>query len=82
MFKDAANISISELITETRLAKAAELLVQHNLSVHEVVEKVGMINETYFFSVFKKRYGATPKEYALQKQLVMLNGAQRTEKER
>jgi len=67
IYKEATNLSISDMINGVRLSKAAELLVQEDLSVYEVVQRVGFTNETYFFSLFKKKYKVTPKEYALQR---------------
>jgi AraC-like DNA-binding protein len=69
LFKEAMAVSVADFINETRLTKAAELLAESEISVREVVEKVGVLNETYFFSLFKKRFGATPKEYALKNQI-------------
>ncbi|GBF76828.1 AraC family transcriptional regulator [Paenibacillus sp. 598K] len=69
MYKEATQLSIPDLINNVRLAKAAELLIQGELSVYEVVHRVGFTNETYFFSLFKKKYKATPKEYALQRNM-------------
>jgi len=66
LFKESMHVSIADFINETRLAKAAELLTGSEMSVREVVEKVGVLNETYFFSLFKKRFGVTPREYALR----------------
>ncbi|MGG1555922.1 helix-turn-helix domain-containing protein [Paenibacillus ferrarius] len=71
-YKSATQISIPDYINEFRLAKAAELLVQDDLSVYEIAEKVGILNETYFFSMFKKKYKVTPKEYALQRNMTKL----------
>lgn len=67
MYKEATQLSIPDLINSVRLTKAAELLIQGELSVYEVVQRVGFTNETYFFSLFKKKYMVTPKEYALQR---------------
>lgn len=65
LFKEVSGISIPEYINEVRLTRAAELLAGSSLSVHEVVQQVGILNESYFFILFKKKYGSTPKEYAL-----------------
>ncbi|UKS24377.1 AraC family transcriptional regulator [Paenibacillus sp. HWE-109] len=73
IYKEATQISIPDCINEFRLAKAAELLIHEDLSVYEVVEKVGILNETYFFSMFKKKYKVTPKEYAIRRNMNNLN---------
>lgn len=73
IYKEATNLSIPDMINGVRLTKAAELLIQEDLSVYEVVQKVGFTNETYFFSLFKKKYKVTPKEYALQRNVNKIN---------
>ncbi|NOU69239.1 helix-turn-helix domain-containing protein [Paenibacillus sp. LMG 31461] len=72
LFKDAMHLSVADYINETRLAKAAEYLSESEISVREIVEKIGVLNETYFFSLFKKHFGITPKEYALKSNVKQL----------
>ncbi|KRE64615.1 helix-turn-helix domain-containing protein [Paenibacillus sp. Soil750] len=72
LFKEAMHLSVADYINETRLAKAAEYLTENEISVREIVEKVGVVNETYFFSLFKKHFGITPKEYALKSNVQQL----------
>ncbi|MCU6712479.1 AraC family transcriptional regulator [Paenibacillus sp. J5C_2022] len=69
LFRESVHMSVSDYINEVRLLKAAELLSGEDMNVYEVIEQVGIENKNYFFSLFKKRFGTTPKEYALQKQL-------------
>jgi AraC-like DNA-binding protein len=45
------------------MEKAAELLVTSNLSVKEVMGKVGFNDKSDFVRSFKKAYGVTPSEY-------------------
>lgn len=63
LFKKATSKSISEYLTEIRIEKAKELLVNSTLSVGAISEKVGFINSSYFFTIFKKATGITPSEY-------------------
>lgn len=63
IFKNATGIPIFEYINEIRLEKAVELLANSELTVYEINEKIGIENESYFYSLFKKKYGTTPKEY-------------------
>jgi YesN/AraC family two-component response regulator len=35
--------------------------------VNEVMEKVGIENQSYFYKLFKKQFGTTPKNYAFTK---------------
>lgn len=69
VFKSATGKTVPEYINEVRLGKAAELLELGYLSVSEVALKAGIESDTYFYTVFKKKYGVTPKEYASAKTL-------------
>ncbi|HHV98874.1 MAG TPA: helix-turn-helix transcriptional regulator [Clostridiaceae bacterium] len=69
-FKDIIGMSIPNYINNVRLKKAAELLGSDpDVNVYDVIEEVGFDNESYFYRMFKMKYGCTPKEYALQKSL-------------
>jgi len=70
IFKDCCRLSVNEYINDVRLAKAVGWFKKSDLTVSEVLSKVGIENETYFYSLFKKRYGVTPKEYVLNNQIV------------
>ncbi len=52
--------SASELITETRLARAREILEKGGSTVSEVAYQVGFSSPSYFNKVFKKAYQETP----------------------
>lgn len=72
IFKDFSGVTISEYITEVRLKKAAELLENTQISVYEIIEKIGLENESYFYKIFKSRFRCTPKEYSLIKSVERL----------
>ncbi|WP_135547952.1 helix-turn-helix domain-containing protein [Paenibacillus cymbidii] len=59
-------VSIAEYITEFRLRQALKLLEENKLSVQEIAEKVGFGNQSYFFKLFKMRFGTTPREYRVK----------------
>ena len=59
--------TLSEYITEVRMEKANELLVDTSLSIQEIGERVGYRNSNYFSRKYKKRFGMTPTEYAQEK---------------
>ncbi|GBG11195.1 AraC family transcriptional regulator [Paenibacillus agaridevorans] len=69
IFRDGMQLSIPEYINEVRLNKATEWLEKTELSIHQVISKIGIENETYFYAIFKKKFGVTPREYALQKKM-------------
>lgn len=67
LFSSRMGMSVSDYITEIRLSKAVEWLENSNLSVKEVLAKIGMENESYFYKLFRKKYGTTPKEFILNR---------------
>lgn len=48
---------------QVRVEQAKRLLVQTDLPVQAVGEKVGFPNANYFFKLFKKMTGRTPNDY-------------------
>lgn len=66
VFKAQEGITVVDQINAARLAYAREYLEQKDLTVTEIMEKVGFGNESYFYRLFKRRYGTTPKEYRLK----------------
>jgi len=66
IFKENTGMTISEYITDVRISIAADLLKNTELSVTDISLAVGIENDTYFYSLFKKKYGTTPKEYAVK----------------
>ena len=67
LFKDNTMKSVPEYINEVRLEHSLELLNETNLSVQQIMYRVGMENESYFYKLFKKKFGTTPKEYVLKR---------------
>lgn len=61
--KKIVGVSPSELIKDYRLTTAARLLITTNLSVQEIVYKVGISNKSYFYREFLKKYQLTPQKY-------------------
>ncbi|GKX30777.1 hypothetical protein SH1V18_32570 [Vallitalea longa] len=66
VFKSYMKISIGAYINNVRLEKAAELLKNSKMSINEILEYIGIENKTYFYTLFKKKYGVTPKQYSLK----------------
>ena len=71
IFKRHETISVADYINEIRLTKSVLLLENHNLPVNEISEKVGFSSPSYFFKLFKKRFGTTPKDYRIKKSLTV-----------
>lgn len=66
VFKAQEGTTVVDQINAARLSSARECLEQKDLTVTEIMEKVGFGNESYFYRLFKRRYGTTPKEYRLK----------------
>jgi AraC-like DNA-binding protein len=60
-FKRITNMTPNEYLTNVKLEKAKCMLMR--ASVTEVAYGLGYENISYFISLFKKRYGITPKQY-------------------
>jgi signal transduction histidine kinase/ligand-binding sensor domain-containing protein/DNA-binding response OmpR family regulator len=56
--------STMEFILSCRLKKAAALLLESELSIKEVMDRVGIESQSYFTSAFKKEFGETPAAFA------------------
>jgi len=61
--KSISDLTPNELVTLTRLKKAAELLRQGGYKIYEVAEMVGYHSQTNFGRSFLKQFGMTPSEY-------------------
>lgn len=72
LIKKHTKFTFKELMQDKKLNKAIELLNFKKLSVVEVIEMIGYENQTYFYKIFKEKYGVTPNEYRknLKKQTV------------
>lgn len=55
--------TFKELLQQKRLDKAQRLLRDTKLSVQAVCSAVGYETTSYFYSIYKKQFGITPKEY-------------------
>lgn len=63
--KELTGKTFKELLMEKRLTKAASMLKNTKLSVNSIILAVGYENTSYFYRIFYKKYGKTPKEYRL-----------------
>ncbi len=67
IFKQYTGTSMNDYIVDIRINKAIEYFEKTNYSVTEIVNRVGIVSVSYFYKVFKSRYGVTPKEYIMKK---------------
>lgn len=63
IFQEQANLSFSKHLENIRLAHVSHDLLNSELTVQEIALRHGFSSSNYLFSVFKKRYGMTPKQY-------------------
>ncbi len=71
--KEISGHTIGEFIRKRRLHHAAILLSEGNLTVLEVMDRVGIRSQSYFTRAFKKEYGKTPSQFV--QNIVNQNGA-------
>ncbi|NQX58789.1 AraC family transcriptional regulator [Paenibacillus qinlingensis] len=69
LFKDSYQLTLTEYINEVRLQHAQHLLENGDHSVLDIMEKCGYANPSYFFRLFKAKFGSTPKEYRMKKSI-------------
>ncbi len=69
--KELTNLTTRDFIKNVRLQQAAALMKQEDkkMTVSDVAYAVGYTNLSHFSSSFKEKYGMSPKEYMLSKQI-------------
>jgi AraC-like DNA-binding protein len=65
IFNENMQKSIPEYINTLRMEKAAKWLCNSKLSNREIMSRIGMVNESYFYKMFKNQYGRNPSEFRL-----------------
>ncbi|WP_050637496.1 AraC family transcriptional regulator [Candidatus Stoquefichus sp. SB1] len=63
LLKKKTGMSFIEIKTAQQLTEGAFLLTNSQLTINEIVYKVGCNNINYFYKKFHAMYGMTPKEY-------------------
>lgn len=64
-FKKEMDRTIHQVIHEEKIARAKNLLEQTDISIQEIADICGYPSVQYFYSVFKKEFEMTPKEFRL-----------------
>lgn len=67
MFKASEAMSVGDYLNEVRMKQAIKLMDNENLTIKDIMERVGYSNLSYFWRLFKKKFGTTPKEYRQKK---------------
>ncbi|TCL69914.1 two-component system response regulator YesN [Hydrogenispora ethanolica] len=63
LFKKETGKNFLEYLTEVRIANAKELLRETNLSIAEICNRVGYLDQKHFIATFKKYAGIKPGEF-------------------
>lgn len=63
IFKEETGVNITQYITDTKLKKAAKLLLETNITLDELIKLVGFSSTNYFIKKFKEKYSLTPIQY-------------------
>ena len=63
VFKECAGVSVNDYLLNLRIEKAKSLLLEESLPAREIASKVGLDNENYFYTVFRKKTGQTPNAF-------------------
>lgn len=61
--KAVLEYNINEYILDVRMQNAKYLLLNEDLSIAEISYKVGFASQAYFTTVFKSKFGVTPKAF-------------------
>ena len=67
LFKQATGKALGRALAEKRLQKAAQLLVNTNLSVKDIASTVGYEHSSSFTRAFERRFEYAPRRYRMRK---------------
>jgi transcriptional regulator GlxA family with amidase domain len=63
LFKQETGVHISDLLSESRLRNAAQLLATTDMEIKEVAYLAGYQHHSSFVRAFQRRFGQSPKAY-------------------
>ena len=63
LFKKELGVNIITYINQKRIYTSLKLLKSTDLSIEEVGYLIGLDNTSYFYTLFKKEMGVSPKQY-------------------
>lgn len=63
LIKKYTNLTLTEFSNSYALQRAAWLLLNSEMTVAEICENLRFSDHTYFYKIFKSKYGMTPMEY-------------------
>ena len=63
LFRKELGVNIITYINQKRIYTSLNLLKNTNLSISEIGDLIGLSNTSYFYKLFKKEIGISPKQY-------------------
>ncbi|MGN1030624.1 MAG: helix-turn-helix domain-containing protein, partial [Butyricicoccaceae bacterium] len=63
IFKAATGLSPMKYVAQRRIGEAQNLLMNTNISIGEIGERLGFSDSCHFSSTFKRYIGVTPTQY-------------------
>lgn len=63
IIKNQTGRNYTDLVQERRLAQACYLLKNTNMNISEIAVSTGYDNISFFYRIFKKEYGVSPRQY-------------------
>ncbi|MDQ0899086.1 helix-turn-helix domain-containing protein [Paenibacillus sp. V4I7] len=63
LFPKKTGETLINYVQKSRVEKAKKLLLETDLSLTDIYEQVGFVNENYFFRIFKRWTGETPGKF-------------------
>lgn len=63
LIKKETSYNFTKILSTMRMLKAAEFLLNTDLKIYIICEKIGMNDQRYFSQLFYKTFGKTPIEY-------------------
>ncbi len=73
LFNRQTGYYFNDYLSEARLKYAAQLLVESDLKIKDIVEKIGFSSQTYFNRTFKRYYNTSPVNYRRSKTMENLD---------
>ena len=72
LVKSTTNSTFKDLLIQKRLNKATTLLKETDLTISDIITGVGYDNTSYFYRIFKSRFGISPSSY--RRNRIVLSG--------
>ena len=63
LVRETTGKTFKELLQHKRLSRAESLLRESRLPISDIITAVGYDNTSYFYRIFRERYGMSPAEY-------------------